>query len=235
MGVSLVAVLSGYGSISLPYGYLSLFIRPVERAEIAMTESQMLQACLPNTPLSKLALAAYCQPGGLLIPALTFLRRHNLPNVAVMWHQWVACSGSRVPVQAIESAVRKKKQILLSEAELRARAARGAPERRSLLQRITAAVQRGNSGANATAQSIATLQQEVATPLAPAALPVTRQRAHAPAGQLCSRCSRAAPHGLSNLAVWTLTNPVLTESAGHPRLEFPLPQRVLLQQALWQP
>ncbi len=53
MGVSLIAVLSGYGSIELPYTYLSLFIRPVERAEIAMTEAQLLQAtvhplfCLP--------------------------------------------------------------------------------------------------------------------------------------------------------------------------------------------
>ena len=44
MGVLLIAVLSGYGSIELPYAYLSLFIRPVERSEIAMTESQMLQA-----------------------------------------------------------------------------------------------------------------------------------------------------------------------------------------------
>ena len=49
MGVSLIAVLSGYGSISLPYAYLSLFIRPVERSEIAMTESQMLQACFTQT------------------------------------------------------------------------------------------------------------------------------------------------------------------------------------------
>ena len=75
------------------------------------------------------------------------------------WHE--AARG--LPVQAIESAVRKKKQILLSEAELRQRAARGTPERRSLLQRLTAAVQRGDGGgAGALTQSIATLQQEVA-------------------------------------------------------------------------
>ena len=48
MGVSLIAVLSGYGSIELPYAYLSLFIRPVERAEIAMTEAQLLQAPPPK-------------------------------------------------------------------------------------------------------------------------------------------------------------------------------------------
>ena len=51
MGVSLIAVLSGYGSVSLPFSYLSLFIRPVERSEIAMAQSQMMQvsqssACL---------------------------------------------------------------------------------------------------------------------------------------------------------------------------------------------
>lgn len=43
MGVSLIAVLSGYGSVSLPFSYLSLFIRPVERSEIAMAQSQMMQ------------------------------------------------------------------------------------------------------------------------------------------------------------------------------------------------
>lgn len=43
MGVSLIAVLSGYGSVSLPFSYLSLFIRPVERSEIAMAQSQLMQ------------------------------------------------------------------------------------------------------------------------------------------------------------------------------------------------
>jgi len=43
MGVALIAVLSGYGSVELPYSYLSLFIRPVGRSEIALAESQMMQ------------------------------------------------------------------------------------------------------------------------------------------------------------------------------------------------
>ena len=43
MGVALIAVVSGYGSVELPYSYLSLFIRPVGRSEIALAESQMLQ------------------------------------------------------------------------------------------------------------------------------------------------------------------------------------------------
>ncbi len=43
MGVALIAVLSGYGSVELPYSYLSLFIRPVGRSEIVLAESQMMQ------------------------------------------------------------------------------------------------------------------------------------------------------------------------------------------------
>lgn len=31
LGIILVGVLSGYGSVSLPFSYISLFIRPVDR------------------------------------------------------------------------------------------------------------------------------------------------------------------------------------------------------------
>ncbi|KAH7624070.1 putative GPCR-type G protein 1 [Nannochloris sp. 'desiccata'] len=41
LGVTLVAVLSGYGSVSVPFSYISLFIRPVERAEIDAMEGQL--------------------------------------------------------------------------------------------------------------------------------------------------------------------------------------------------
>ncbi|KAI3426358.1 hypothetical protein D9Q98_008730 [Chlorella vulgaris] len=41
LGIILVGVLSGYGSVSLPFSYISLFIRPVERAEISAMESQL--------------------------------------------------------------------------------------------------------------------------------------------------------------------------------------------------
>ena len=48
MGVALIAVISGYGSVELPYSYLSLFIRPVGRSEIALAESQMMQVTLAS-------------------------------------------------------------------------------------------------------------------------------------------------------------------------------------------
>eukprot|EP00887_Chlorella_sp_A99_P004233 scaffold15.g4233.t1 len=44
IGIVLVAVLSGYGSVSVPYSYITLFIRPVDKAEIAAMESQLRQA-----------------------------------------------------------------------------------------------------------------------------------------------------------------------------------------------
>ena len=48
MGVALIAVVSGYGSVELPYSYLSLFIRPVGRSEITLAESQMMQVTLAS-------------------------------------------------------------------------------------------------------------------------------------------------------------------------------------------
>jgi len=44
LGVTLVAMLSGYGTVSVPFSYISLFIRPVDRAEIAAMETQLKAA-----------------------------------------------------------------------------------------------------------------------------------------------------------------------------------------------
>jgi hypothetical protein len=44
LGLILVSILSGYGTVSVPFGYLCLFVRPVEQGEIAAMDSQMQQA-----------------------------------------------------------------------------------------------------------------------------------------------------------------------------------------------
>ena len=64
-------------------------------------------------------------------------------------------------MQALESAVRKKKQIVLSEEELRQQRSRAqSPEKPTLLQRMLLTVRRGG-GVQALEQNIVTLKEEV--------------------------------------------------------------------------
>lgn len=44
LGIILVGVLSGYGSVSLPFSYISLFIRPVDRWA---APARVCAVCLP--------------------------------------------------------------------------------------------------------------------------------------------------------------------------------------------
>ena len=43
LGTWMIAILSGWASVSVPYSYLSLFVRPVEAFEVAAMEDQMNQ------------------------------------------------------------------------------------------------------------------------------------------------------------------------------------------------
>jgi hypothetical protein len=46
MGTWMIAVLSGYAAVSLPYSYLSLFVRPVEPYEVTAMEEQYRWSCV---------------------------------------------------------------------------------------------------------------------------------------------------------------------------------------------
>lgn len=61
VGTTLIAILSGYGSVNLPYAYLSLFTRPVSKREIAAMEAQLLQVCMQIWPPYRALLAQLLQ------------------------------------------------------------------------------------------------------------------------------------------------------------------------------
>jgi len=78
MGVTLIAVLSGYGSVDLPFSYLSLFVRPVERAEVAAAEAQLMQVAAPAAQALK-----RLQPwGALCLAGARRLLRRQLMQIA---------------------------------------------------------------------------------------------------------------------------------------------------------
>lgn len=92
LGIILVGVLSGYGSVSLPFSYISLFIRPVERCATCLPAMIVLVDWVGVTAVGMLILygtSVICWPwGGDVPPALgsrpsAGWTRPHFPNVPV--------------------------------------------------------------------------------------------------------------------------------------------------------
>jgi len=103
MGVTLIAVLSGYGSVDLPFSYLSLFVRPVARAEVAAAEAQLMQVAAPaaqaleqSRPCAWQGRDGCCGGStcGTLTPAVQALARSQRWGAMCLAGRGARCGGS---------------------------------------------------------------------------------------------------------------------------------------------
>uniref|UniRef100_A0A7S0R650 Golgi pH regulator conserved domain-containing protein n=1 Tax=Chlamydomonas leiostraca TaxID=1034604 RepID=A0A7S0R650_9CHLO len=108
MGTWMIAVLSGYAAVSVPYSYLSLFVRPVEAGEVAAMDEQYRQTCAlveekkrrlaaAQAELERMGPGGGASGGGGLLGGL-------LSGVMGAWGGGPA-SGPRATIRALEAEI----------------------------------------------------------------------------------------------------------------------------------
>lgn len=96
LGTWLVAMLSGHAAVDLPYSYLSLFVRPIEKEEIAMIEEQYRQCrdALTDKKSELTSLRSEVQD-----------RERSEGHRRLLWRWWNGNTGQRRRLDQLEAEV----------------------------------------------------------------------------------------------------------------------------------